>query len=138
MSVTESSSESEGLIASRTRSRNVGPTREINESSSSNISLSLSNLYLETEFLAFPGPLAMENKGAHAFSPDLIELLQEITDRLHAHEQHIEGAPRARGHQEQGTSSPQYFAVLPLMIFTNGYKNFNGIPFLTGGPLNNI
>ena len=109
MSVTESSSESEGPIASRTRSRNVGfsipattwcscegATRVINESSSSNSShRKVFNSYLETEFPAFPGPPAVENRGAHALPPDLIELLQEMTDRLHTHEQHIEGAPRA-------------------------------------------
>ena len=93
MSVTECSSESEGPIASRTRSRNVGfsipattwcscagATREINESSSWNSSLSISNSYLETEFPAFPGPQAVENRGAHGLPPDLIDLLQEMTE----------------------------------------------------------
>ena len=131
MNVTESSSESEGPITSRTRSRNVGfsipattwcscagATREINESSSSNSSLSLSNSYLETEFPAFPGPPAMENRSAHALPPDLIELLQEMTDQLHAHEQHIEGAPRASGLQ------PPVFRGSPTDYFDEWLQKF--------------
>ena len=131
MSVTESSSESEGPITSRTRSRNVGfsipattwcncagASREINESYSSNSSLSLSNSYLETEFPAFPGPPAMENRSAHALLPDRIELLQEMTDRLHAHEQHIEGAPRASGLQ------PPVFRCSPTDDFDEWLQKF--------------
>ena len=131
MSVTESSSESEGLTASRTRSRIVGlsipattwcscagATREINESSLSNSSLSLSNSYLETEFPAFPGPPAMEDRGAHALPPDLIELLQEMTDRLHAHEQHIDRAPRASGLQ------PPVFRGSPTDDFDEWLQKF--------------
>ena len=83
MSVTESSTESEGPLASRTRSRYVAfsaqsrewcdcarTTRKINffnrRSFSTDGSLSLSNSYLETEFPAFPArPPVMENRGAH-------------------------------------------------------------------------
>ena len=40
----------------------------------------------------------MENRGAHGLPSDLIDLLQEMTDRLHAHKQHIDGGPpRASG-----------------------------------------
>ena len=82
MSVTESSTESEGPLASRTRSRNVAfsaqfrewcdcarTTRKINESSSTDGSFKVSNSYLETEFPAFPArPPVMENRGAHPHS----------------------------------------------------------------------
>ena len=56
-------------------------TRELNESSLTDGSLSLSDSYLETEFPAFPGPQALENRGAHGLPPDLIDLLQEMTAR---------------------------------------------------------
>ena len=142
MSVTESGSENEGPIASRTRSRNIGSptqsggwcnrtctTRDINASSSADSSLSLSDSYLETEFPAYPGSPSMDNQDAHPLPRDLLELLHEMTERLHAHEQRIEGGPpRASG--------LQYFVVLLLMILTNGFKNFNVMPFLMGGPLN--
>ncbi len=143
MSVTESSSENEGPIASRTRSRNVilsAPysewcnractTREINASSSAATSLSLSDSYLETEFPAYPRRPSMENREAHPLPQDLLELLHEMTERLHAHEQRIQGDL-----PEQVASSPQYFVVLLLMILTNGFKNFNVMPFLMSGPL---
>ena len=107
MSVTESSTESEGPIASRTRSRDVSfsalsrewcdcarTTREINKSSSTDGSLSLSNSYLETEFPAFPVRLpVMENRGAHPLPQDLLDLLHEMTEQLHAHEERMEGGP---------------------------------------------
>ena len=143
---TPCSTESEGPIASRRRSRNVGfsaqsrewcdcarTTREINESSSTDGSLSLSNSYLETEFPTFPvrSPV-MENRGAHPLPQDLLDLLHEMTERLHAHEERIEG-----GLPEQAASNLQYFVVLLLMILTNGFKYFKGMPLLMGGPLNN-
>ena len=147
MSVTESGSENEGPIASRTRSRNIGSptqsggwcnrtrtTRDINASSSEGSSLSLSDSYLETEFPAYPGSPSMDNQDALPLPRDLLELLHEMTERLHAHEQRIGGG--GGDLQEQVASSLQYFVVLLLMILTNGFKNFNVMPFLMGGPLN--
>ena len=60
----------------------------------------------------------MENKGAHALPPDLIEFLQEMTDQLHAHEQHIEGAPRASGLQ------PPVFRGSPTDDFDEWLQKF--------------
>ena len=81
MSVTEFSAESGGPLASRILSRNVAfsaqsrewcdcarTTRKINESSSTDGSLSLLNSYLETEFPAFPArPPVMENRAPIPF-----------------------------------------------------------------------
>jgi hypothetical protein len=112
MSITESSSESDEPIASRTRSNLLGKginsarwcTRRCTRDEpislpSSDSSLSLSS-YLETEFLAFPqGPqMAEEPQG---LPPNLLEFLDVMTERLQAHNQNVGGPP-----QSSGTSTP--------------------------------
>ena len=140
MSITASSAENEGPIASRTRSRHVESfaqprlwcnrtctTGELNESSSSNSSLSLADSYLETEFPAFPETPIMDNREAQPLPPDLLELLTEMTERLHTHEHRIEGGPpRATGLQ------PPVFRGSPTDDFDEWlqkfqrYATFNG------------
>ena len=104
MSITASSSENEGPIASWTRSRHVESsaqprlwcnrtctTRELNESSSSNSTLSLADSYSETEFPAFPETPIMDNREARPLPLDVLELLTEMTEHLHAHEGRVQG-----------------------------------------------
>ena len=73
----------------------------------------------------------MENRGAHPLPQDLLDLLHEITERLLAHNERIEGGPpRVSGLQ------PPVFSGSPTDDSTNGFKNFNGLSFLMDGPLN--
>jgi hypothetical protein len=69
---------------------------------------------------------------AQALQPGLLDLLQEMTDRLQAHQNQIAGAlPRASGLQ------PPVFHGFPTEVMTSGCKNFKVMPHLMGGPLTN-
>ena len=72
----------------------------------------------------------MENRGVHPLPQDLLDLLHEMTERLHAHDERIEGVL-----PQQAASNLQYLVVLLPMIRTNGFKNFNGLSFLMDGPM---
>ncbi|CAB4041912.1 allatostatin-A receptor-like [Paramuricea clavata] len=82
--------------------------------------------YLETEFPAFPtGPMMAEE--AQALQPGLLDLLQEMTDRLQAHQNQIAGAPpRASGLQSpvfHGSPTEDYDEWLQKF---QRYATFNG------------
>ena len=88
----------------------------------------------------------MENRGAHPLPQDLLDLLHEITERLHAHDERIEGGPpRASGLQPPVFSgsptddSDEWLQKFQRFVIFNGWtpeQQLNGfMMFLSGSAL---
>ena len=108
MSITDSNTDNSEPIARRTRSQIVGPrsksaqwcsgdgtgsgeqkdTLPLSDSDSSLSSIS----YLETEFPLFPRALEMDQRNP-GLPPDLLDLLNIMTEWIQQHEQLVAGPP---------------------------------------------
>ena len=134
MSVSHSDSETEEPIAYRTRSRVSRPTstrwcnracttRDIRVSDPDSSS---SHSYLETEFPVFRPGIEMD-QGNPALPHEVLELLALMTDRLHAHDDHIRGGPpRAAGLQPPIFKGSVHDDFDEWLVLFNRYATFNG------------
>ena len=105
-----------------------GEQNEISNLSDSDSSLSpVSDL--ETEFPVFPRALEMEQRN-QGLPPDLLELLDLMTDRLQQHDQIVAGP------QEQMAYSHLFFMVPQMRILMSDFNFLIVMPLLMGGPLN--